>query len=82
MILMRMTAVPFAPFPRPSREGGWDPGVGTDWAAYGRERAGMSAFALMDGVVYQTRSAYARGLDGLWGVYQRSATPSSAASAS
>ena len=30
----------------------------------------MSAFALTDGVVYHTYSAYARGLDGLWGAYQ------------
>jgi predicted dithiol-disulfide oxidoreductase (DUF899 family) len=35
-----------------------------------RERPGMSAFALEDGVVYRTYSAYARGLDGLWGMYQ------------
>ena len=44
--------------------------VGTDVATYTRERPGMSAFALEDGVVYHTYSAYARGLDGLWGVYQ------------
>src|SRR5207249_3794298 len=44
--------------------------VGTDAATYTRERPGMSAFALEDGVVYHTYSAYARGLDGLWGVYQ------------
>jgi predicted dithiol-disulfide oxidoreductase (DUF899 family) len=44
--------------------------VGTDWATYARERPGMSAFALEDGVVYHTYSAYARGLDGLWGMYQ------------
>jgi predicted dithiol-disulfide oxidoreductase (DUF899 family) len=30
----------------------------------------MSAFALEDGVVYYTYSTYARGLDGLWGMYQ------------
>ena len=30
----------------------------------------MSAFALDDGVVYHTYSAYARGLDSLWGMYQ------------
>jgi predicted dithiol-disulfide oxidoreductase (DUF899 family) len=30
----------------------------------------MSAFALEDGVVYHTYSAYARGLDSLWGIYQ------------
>ncbi len=30
----------------------------------------MSAFALEDGVLYHTYSTYARGLDGLWGMYQ------------
>jgi len=45
-------------------------GVGTDWATYTREAPGMSAFAFEDGVVYHTYSAYARGLDGLWGMYQ------------
>ena len=30
----------------------------------------MSAFALEDGAVYHTYSAYARGLDALWGMYQ------------
>jgi predicted dithiol-disulfide oxidoreductase (DUF899 family) len=30
----------------------------------------MSAFALEDGVVYHTYSAYARGVDALWGMYQ------------
>jgi predicted dithiol-disulfide oxidoreductase (DUF899 family) len=44
--------------------------TGTDVATYTRERPGMSAFALEDGVVYHTYSAYARGLDGLWGGYQ------------
>ena len=44
--------------------------VGTGWEAYRREGPGMSAFALEDGVVYHTYSAYARGLDGLWGMYQ------------
>jgi predicted dithiol-disulfide oxidoreductase (DUF899 family) len=44
--------------------------AGTDWATFTREAPGMSAFALEDGVVYHTYSAYARGLDGLWGVYQ------------
>jgi len=43
---------------------------GTDKATYTRERPGMSAFALEDGVVYHTYSTYARGLDGLWGMYQ------------
>lgn len=43
---------------------------GTDAATYTRERPGMSAFALEDGVIYHTYSTYARGLDGLWGMYQ------------
>jgi predicted dithiol-disulfide oxidoreductase (DUF899 family) len=44
--------------------------TGTDVATYVRERPGMSAFVLEDGVVYHTYSTYARGLDGLWGMYQ------------
>ncbi len=44
--------------------------VGTDWETYRREGPGVSAFALEDGAVYHTYSAYARGLDGLWGMYQ------------
>jgi predicted dithiol-disulfide oxidoreductase (DUF899 family) len=44
--------------------------TGTDAATYTRERPGISAFALEDGVVYHTYSAYARGVDGLWGMYQ------------
>ncbi|HXY91126.1 MAG TPA: DUF899 domain-containing protein [Acidimicrobiia bacterium] len=34
------------------------------------EGPGMSAFALDDGVVYHTYSAYARGLDALWPMWQ------------
>jgi predicted dithiol-disulfide oxidoreductase (DUF899 family) len=45
-------------------------GAGTDWATFTREAPGVSAFALEDGVVHHTYSAYARGLDGLWGMYQ------------
>ena len=45
-------------------------GVGTDWPTFWRERPGLSAFTLEDGVVYHTYSTYARGLDGLWGMYQ------------
>jgi len=64
------------------REGPWQPPVasegavafavmsGTDEATYSRERPGVSAFALEDGVVYHTYSAYSRGVDGLWGMYQ------------
>ncbi len=43
---------------------------GTDEATYARERPGLSAFAREDGVVYHTYSTYARGVDGLWGMYQ------------
>src|SRR5262245_61318895 len=43
---------------------------GTDPWTYTRERPGVSAFALEDGIVYHTYSAYARGVDGLWGMYQ------------
>jgi predicted dithiol-disulfide oxidoreductase (DUF899 family) len=44
--------------------------VGTDFATYRREGPGMSAFALESGVVYHTYSAYERGIDSLWGMYQ------------
>jgi predicted dithiol-disulfide oxidoreductase (DUF899 family) len=55
---------------RPGPDAGTLSPVGTDWATYSREMPGMSAFALEDGAVYHTYSAYARGLDGLWGGYQ------------
>ena len=44
--------------------------AGTDAATFLRERPGISAFSLEDGVVFHTYSAYARGVDGLWGMYQ------------
>jgi predicted dithiol-disulfide oxidoreductase (DUF899 family) len=44
--------------------------VGTDWKTYRQEGPGVSAFALEDGVVYHTYSAYERGIDILWGMYQ------------
>ena len=43
---------------------------GTDPATFTRERPGMSAFVNEDGTLYHTYSTYARGLDGLWGMYQ------------
>ncbi len=43
---------------------------GTDVDTYTRERPGVSAFALEDGAVYHTYSAYSRGVDSLWGMYQ------------
>jgi predicted dithiol-disulfide oxidoreductase (DUF899 family) len=44
--------------------------AGANPVAYVRERPGMSAFVLEGGIVYHTYSTYARGLDGLWGMYQ------------
>jgi predicted dithiol-disulfide oxidoreductase (DUF899 family) len=44
--------------------------TGTDVATYTRDRPGLSAFVLEDGVIYHTYSSYARGLDSLWGAYQ------------
>jgi predicted dithiol-disulfide oxidoreductase (DUF899 family) len=44
--------------------------TGTNVATYTRDRPGMSAFVLEDGLVYHTYSTYSRGLDGLWGSYQ------------
>ena len=44
--------------------------TGTDVATYTRDRPGLSSFVLEDGVVYHAYSAYARGLDNVWGMYQ------------
>jgi predicted dithiol-disulfide oxidoreductase (DUF899 family) len=43
---------------------------GTDAPTYARDRPGMSAFVIEDGVIYHTYSTYARGVDALWGAYQ------------
>jgi predicted dithiol-disulfide oxidoreductase (DUF899 family) len=43
---------------------------GTDVGTYTRERPGLSAFAVEDGVVHHTYSTYSRGVDALWGMYQ------------
>ena len=44
--------------------------TGTDVPTYTRDRPGVSAFTLQDGVVYHTYSGYSRGVDGLWAMYQ------------
>jgi predicted dithiol-disulfide oxidoreductase (DUF899 family) len=44
--------------------------AGTDVNTYTRERPGVSAFVLEDGIVCHTYSTYSRGVDGLWGMYQ------------
>ena len=43
---------------------------GTDAPTYTRDRPGLSTFVRQDDVIYHTYSTYARGLDGLWGMYQ------------
>jgi predicted dithiol-disulfide oxidoreductase (DUF899 family) len=43
---------------------------GTDVPTYRRDRPGLSAFVREDGVIYHTYSTYARGVDGIWGMYQ------------
>jgi predicted dithiol-disulfide oxidoreductase (DUF899 family) len=62
---------------RAGQEGGGDPAedkfaamCGTDTPAFHRDRPGLSAFALEDGIPYHTYSTYARGVDSLWGMYQ------------
>src|SRR5579883_2504710 len=64
----RVPAMDGSPAPKPVSR--FAAACGTDAATFARERPGMSAFALEDGIVYHTYSAYARGLDGLWGAYQ------------
>jgi len=44
--------------------------VGTNVPTYVLDRPGVSAFVLEDGAIYHTYSTYARGFDGLWGMYQ------------
>jgi len=41
-----------------------------NWCEWSGEQPGMSAFALDDGVVYHTYSAYSRGCDALWNLWQ------------
>jgi len=43
---------------------------GVDWGTYLKEMPGLSSFVKEKGDVYHAYSAYARGLDGLWGMYQ------------
>ena len=42
---------------------------GTDAPTFIRDRPGLSTFVLQDGVIYHTYSTYARGVDGIWGMY-------------
>lgn len=60
----------FDAIPDPQPRHSHSDACGTDLRTYLRDRPGMSAFALEDGEVYHTYSAYARGLDSLWGMHQ------------
>ncbi len=42
---------------------------GVDRSGYVRQRPGISAFVLEDGLIYHTYSTYSRGVDALWGMY-------------
>jgi len=44
--------------------------AGIDPATFSRERPGVSSFIREGDVIYHTYSAYSRGVDGLWGMYQ------------
>ena len=61
-------AMDATPAPAPVEE--FAASCGTDAGTYARDRPGMSTFVLEDGVVHHVYSTYARGLDGLWGMYQ------------
>ncbi|MGA8382092.1 MAG: thioredoxin family protein [Stellaceae bacterium] len=61
-------AMDATPAPKPVAQ--FAAACGTDAPTYTREKPGMSAFVLEDGAVYHTYSAFARGVDGLWGMYQ------------
>jgi predicted dithiol-disulfide oxidoreductase (DUF899 family) len=56
--------------PAPAPVSSFAASCGTDVPTFVRERPGMSSFVLDDGAVYHSYSTYARGLDGLWGMYQ------------
>ena len=61
-------AMDAAPAPKPVAR--FAAACGTDAPTFSRDRPGVSAFAREGGAVYHTYSAYARGLDGLWGMHQ------------
>jgi predicted dithiol-disulfide oxidoreductase (DUF899 family) len=61
-------AMDAVPAPAPVAE--FAAACGTDAPTYARDRPGLSAFVREGDAVYHTYSTYARGLDGLWGMYQ------------
>lgn len=61
-------AMDAAPVPEPVVQ--FADSCGTDARTYARDRPGVSTFVLEDGVIYHAYSTYARGVDGIWGMYQ------------
>jgi predicted dithiol-disulfide oxidoreductase (DUF899 family) len=62
-----------APMKEPAKTGAGGESVfkaGVDMPTFLRERPGLSTFVLQDGAVYHTYSAYGRGVDAIWGMYQ------------
>jgi predicted dithiol-disulfide oxidoreductase (DUF899 family) len=60
-------AMDMVPAPKPVSD--MAASCGTDAPAFSRDRPGLSAFVLEDGVVHHTYSSYARGMDGIWSMY-------------
>ncbi len=60
-------AMDLAPVPEPVAQ--LAANSGTDALTYARDRPGLSAFVLEDGIVYHTYSSYSRGMDGIWSMY-------------
>lgn len=60
-------AMDMAPAPRPVAD--MAASCGTDAPGFSRDRPGLSAFVLEDGVVHHTYFSYARGMDGIWSMY-------------
>jgi predicted dithiol-disulfide oxidoreductase (DUF899 family) len=56
--------------PPASNGAGCAASAGVDLPTFLRERPGLSTFVLQDGAVYHTYSAYGRGVDAIWGMYQ------------
>lgn len=61
-------AMDMVPVPEPVAE--FAAMSGTDATTYSLDRPGLSTFVLEDGVIYHCYSSYARGMDGLWNMYQ------------
>jgi predicted dithiol-disulfide oxidoreductase (DUF899 family) len=61
-------AMDMVPVPEPVAE--FAAMSGTDATTYSLDRPGLSTFVLEDGVIYHAYSSYARGMDGLWNMYQ------------